>query len=107
MTADSILRAELRTGNDLVISSGAELGTDSIFVITTWRAAIDTEVHVRLAFAGLLVELPARVAELRAAPAGVRVVFDAEARARIAAVCERLRRTDRGINSPRHRHGQR
>jgi DNA-binding response OmpR family regulator len=107
MSKDSdrlILRAEVRSADETVVSSAMELTADSVFVATDWHAAIDTRVAVQLSFPNLLepIELPARVGELRASdapgdPRGIRLVFEpdasADARGTLTALLDRLNRT--------------
>jgi DNA-binding response OmpR family regulator/Tfp pilus assembly protein PilZ len=78
-----IVRAEVRAGDDIVISYGFDLTSSSIFVVTEWHAPIGTPVSLRLSFPRVLepIDLIARVADIRVAgepgePGGVRLTFD-------------------------------
>lgn len=78
-----IVRAELRTGNDSVISYGFDLTSSSVFVVTEWNAPVGTTVSLRLSFPRILdpIDVAARIADIRVAgepgePAGIRLVFD-------------------------------
>jgi DNA-binding response OmpR family regulator len=80
-----IVRAEIRTENECVISCGFDLTSTSIFVVTEWHAAIGTPVQLRLSFPRIFepINVTARVADIRIAgepgePGGVRLVFDPE-----------------------------
>lgn len=59
-----MLRAEIRSASEIVISCGVDLTERSIFVITDWHPPIGTQVTARLSFPTLIapVELAARVA---------------------------------------------
>jgi CheY-like chemotaxis protein len=78
-----ILRAEISTGDETVVSYAYELTPVSVFVVTDWHPPVDAWVAVRLSFPRLLepVELAARVSEVRHAGApgdagGVVLAFD-------------------------------
>ncbi len=78
-----IVRAELRAGNDSVISYGFDLTSSSVFVVTEWNAPVGTAVSLRLSFPRILdpIDVTARIADIRVAgepgePAGVGLVFD-------------------------------
>ena len=78
-----IVRAELRVGNDSVISYGFDLTSSSVFVVTEWNAPVGTTVSLRLSFPRILdpIDVTARIADIRVAgepgePAGVGLVFD-------------------------------
>ena len=78
-----IVRAELRAGNDSVISYGFDLTSNSVFVVTEWNAPVGTTVSLRLSFPRILdpIDVTARIADIRVAgepgePAGVGLVFD-------------------------------
>src|SRR5690242_19035841 len=78
-----ILRAELRRGDDIVISYAFDLTERSAFVATDWFADIGSEVSLVLSFPRLLdsVELAARVEGQcppsgPGAPAGLRLGFE-------------------------------
>jgi DNA-binding response OmpR family regulator len=79
-----ILRAELRRGDDVVISYAFDLTERSAFIATDWIADIGAEVALRLSFPRLLdpVELVARVEDQcppsgPGAPASLRLGFEA------------------------------
>lgn len=78
-----IVRAEIRAGDESVISYGFDLTSISIFVVTEWHAPIGTAVSLRLSFPRILepIDLVARIADIRIAgepgePGGIRLVFD-------------------------------
>ena len=87
-----IVRAELRAGDDPVVSYGFDLTASSVFEalywrlmksITEWHAPIGTPVSLRLSFPRILepIDVVARVADIRVAgepgePGGVRLAFD-------------------------------
>lgn len=78
-----IVRAELRAGNDVVISYGFDLTASSVFVVTEWHAPIGTRVALRLSFPTILdpIDLVAEIADIRVAgepgePGGIRLAFD-------------------------------
>ncbi|MBX3155175.1 MAG: response regulator [Deltaproteobacteria bacterium] len=78
-----ILRAEISTGDETVVSYAYDLTPVSVFVVTDWHPELDTWVAVRLSFPRLLepVELAARVADHRPAgapgdTAGIVLAFD-------------------------------
>src|SRR5262245_43930436 len=62
-----IVRAEIRSSSESVISYGIELTATSIFVMTEWHAAIGTPVSLRLSFPQILepIDLPARISDIR------------------------------------------
>lgn len=92
-----IVRAEVRAGDDTVISYGFDLTASSVFVVTEWHAPIGTQVTVRLSFPRILepIDVIARVADIRVAgepgePGGVRLAFDeADVGARLMSQLER------------------
>ena len=45
-----IVRAEVRAGDETVVSYGFDLTASSVFVVTEWHAPIGTEVSLRLSF---------------------------------------------------------
>lgn len=78
-----IVRAEVRAGDETVISYGFDLTSSSIFVVTEWHAPIGTAVSLRLSFPRILapIDVVARVADIRVAgepgePGGIRLSFD-------------------------------
>src|SRR5215510_11287949 len=78
-----IVRAEIRAGDESVISYGFDLTSSSIFVVTEWHAPIGTAVSLQLSFPRILepIDLMARIADIRVAgepgePGGIRLVFD-------------------------------
>lgn len=93
-----IVRAEVRAGDDIVISYGFDLTASSIFVVTEWNAPIGTPVSLRLSFPRILepVDVVARIADIRVAgepgePGGVRLTFDeADVGARLMAQLEHV-----------------
>jgi len=94
-----IVRAEIRSSGESVVSYGFDLTATSIFVVTEWNAAIGTQVELRLSFPKILdpVEVIARVADIRVAgepgeQAGIKLVFDEAAGdvgARLVSLLER------------------
>jgi DNA-binding response OmpR family regulator len=82
-----IVRAEIRSSSESVISYGLDLTATSIFVVTEWHAAIGTAVSVRLSFPRILepIDLPARISDIRIAGepgelGGIRLTFDGGSR---------------------------
>jgi len=78
-----IVRAEIHSSSESVVSYGFDLTESSIFVVTEWHAAIGTPVTVRLSFPKILepTDVPARIGDIRVAgepgePGGIRLVFD-------------------------------
>ncbi len=96
--SEILLRAEIRSDKETVVSYARELTRSSVFVVTDWRPPIQTEVHLRISFPTLLepLDIDARVVEHRPAhgvgnPAGLAFHFDSPAaREAIAALIERL-----------------
>lgn len=94
-----IVRAEIRSSSESVISYGLDLTATSIFVVTEWHAAIGTAVSLRLSFPRILepIELPARISDIRIAGepgelGGIRLTFDGgsiEATGKLKALLER------------------
>jgi DNA-binding response OmpR family regulator/Tfp pilus assembly protein PilZ len=92
-----IVRAELRAGDDVVISYGFDLTASSVFVVTEWHAPIGTHVSLRLSFPTILdpIDVIAEIADIRVAgepgePGGIRLAFDeAEVGAKLMAQLER------------------
>ena len=103
-----IVRAELRAGDDTVVSYGFDLTASSVFVVPEWHAPIGTAVSVRLSFPRILapIDVVARVADIRVAgepgePGGVRLAFDeAEVGARLMAHLERAGAADPAADRP-------
>jgi len=64
-----IVRAEIRSADEHVISYGFDLTERSIFVVTEWNAPIGTPVSVRLSFPRILepVDVAARIGDIRVA----------------------------------------
>jgi CheY-like chemotaxis protein len=97
-----LLRAEIRSAKETVVSYARELTPDSVFVVTDWRPPIETEVDLRISFPTLVepLDLRARVAEHRAArgigsPAGLAFHFDStEARGAVERLLDRLAMSD-------------
>jgi len=80
-----IVRAEISTENETVVSCAYDLTSTSVFVVTEWHAAVGTPVRLRLSFPRILepTNLTARVGDIRlpgepGEPGGVRLVFDTE-----------------------------
>jgi CheY-like chemotaxis protein len=96
--AELLLRAEIRSPKETVVSYARELTLTTIFIVTDWHPPIDMEVDLRISFPTLLepLEVRARVAEHRPdrgarGPAGVAFSFDAPAaRSAIAELLERV-----------------
>lgn len=81
-----ILRAELHTVRETVLSYAYDLRADSVFVVTDWTAPVDSQLTLRLSLPRILepVELVARVRERRipGAPGelgGLVLAFDPDA----------------------------
>jgi len=93
-----VLRTEIRSDKETVVSYARELTQSSVFVVTDWRPPLATEVVLRISFPSLVepFEVHARVASYRAAagvahPAGVAFQFESQsARAAIALLLERI-----------------
>jgi DNA-binding response OmpR family regulator len=95
-----IVRAEIRTSSESLVSYGFDLTTTSIFVVTEWHAAIGTQVSVRLSFPKILepIDIPARIGDIRVAgepgePGGIRLEFETgsgDVGARLASLLERV-----------------
>lgn len=95
-----IVRAEICSSSERVVSYGFDLTTTSIFVVTEWHASIGTLVSLRLSFPKILepIDVEARISDIRVAgepgePAGIRLVFETESSdvgARLASVLERV-----------------
>jgi DNA-binding response OmpR family regulator len=95
-----IVRAEIRSSNESIISYGIELTATSIFVVTEWHAAIGTPVSLRLSFPRILepIDLPARISDIRIAGepgelGGIRLTFDggsSEVADKLVALLERV-----------------
>src|SRR5262247_2067659 len=79
-----IVRAEIRSSNEHVISYGRDLTATSIFVVTEWHAAIGTPVSLQLSFPRILdppIDIPARISDIRISGepgelGGIRLTFD-------------------------------
>jgi CheY-like chemotaxis protein len=83
---DILLRAEIRSAKETVVSYARELTPTSVFVVTDWRPPIETAVSLRISFPTLVepVDVEARVSEHRAAqgvgrPAGLEFRFESPA----------------------------
>lgn len=81
-----ILRTEIHTARETVVSYGYDLTPTSVFVVTDWHAPLDALVTVRLSFPRALgpVDVAARVAEHRVAgapgePGGLLLAFEPDA----------------------------
>ncbi len=82
-----IVRAEIRSAGECVISYGFDLTERSIFVVTEWNAPIGTPVSVRLSFPRILdpIDVAAKIGDIRVAgepgeQGGIRLDFDDSAR---------------------------
>lgn len=103
-SSELLLRAEIQSAKETVVSYARELTPTSVFVVTDWRPPIETEVDLRISFPTLVepLTLRARVAEHRAAsglgsPAGLSFSFDSsEAREAVEHLLERLGLADPG-----------
>src|SRR5215468_7115693 len=103
-----IVRAEVRAGDDTVISYGFDLTSSSIFVVTEWHAPIGTTVSLQLSFPRILepIDIVARVADIRVAgepgePGGVRLTFDeADVGARLMSQLEHVGAADAAADRP-------
>src|ERR1041384_170121 len=80
-----IVRAEIRTPSDSVISYGFDLTATSFFGAPEWPAAIGTRVALRLSFRKILepIDVTARISDIRIAgepgePGGIRLAFEPE-----------------------------
>ena len=95
-----IVRAEIRSSSESIISYGIELTATSIFVVTEWHAAVGTPVSLRLSFPRILepIDLPARISDIRIAGepgelGGIRLTFDggsSEVASKLVALLERV-----------------
>src|SRR5262245_36511472 len=95
-----IVRAEIRSSSESIVSYGIELTATSIFVVTEWHAAIGTRVALRLSFPRILepIDLPARISDIRIAGepgelGGIRLTFDggsSEVADKLVALLERV-----------------
>ncbi len=81
-----IVRAEITTDTETVVSYGLDLTSTSIFVVTEWHAAVGTAVKLKLSFPRILdpVVVVARISDIRLAgepgeQAGIRLTFDRQA----------------------------
>jgi DNA-binding response OmpR family regulator len=78
-----IVRAEIRSAGETLISYGFDLTERSIFVVTEWNAPIGTPVSVRLSFPRILepIDVAARIGDIRVAgepgeQGGIRLDFE-------------------------------
>jgi CheY-like chemotaxis protein len=78
-----LLRAEIQSAKESVVSYARELTADSVFVVTDWRPPLQTEVSLKISFPSLFepIDLRARVSEHRGArgvgdPAGIHLEFE-------------------------------
>jgi CheY-like chemotaxis protein len=93
-----LLRAEIRSAKETVVSYAREISATSVFVVTDWRPPLETEVSLRISFPTLVepVDVDARVSEHRPArgvgrPAGVEFHFESpSARVAMEKLLERL-----------------
>jgi DNA-binding response OmpR family regulator len=81
-----ILRAEIHTARESIVTYGYDLTADSIFIVTEWRAPTDTRITLRLSVPRALepIDVACRVSEIRAAgnpgeSAGIVFRFDPDA----------------------------
>lgn len=93
-----MLRSEIRSASEIVISCGFDLTDRTIFVVTDWRPPIGTAVSLRLSFPTVVepVELAARVARSCPAgppgePGGVELAFEDTSLEAAAAIAARIR----------------
>jgi CheY-like chemotaxis protein len=107
-TNEILLRAEIRTKKEIVVSYARELTRSSIFVVTDWRPPLQTEVQLRISFPNLLapVDVWASVVEHRPArgvgsPAGLSFRFEGPGAG--AAIDELLGRLQLGSDAPPER----
>jgi CheY-like chemotaxis protein len=98
--SEFLLRAEIRSAYETVVSYARELTKRSVFVVTDWAPPRDTEVELRISFPSLFepIHVRARVSERRGSrgvgsPAGLCFEFEFEsdqARDAVARVVARL-----------------
>ncbi|MBC7978462.1 MAG: response regulator [Myxococcales bacterium] len=81
-----IVRAEIRCGDETLISYGFDLTERSIFIVTEWNAPIGTPLSVRLSFPRILdpIDVPARIGDIRVSgepgeQGGIRLDFERSA----------------------------
>jgi CheY-like chemotaxis protein len=105
LTNEILLRAEIRSAKETVVSYARELTRSSVFVVTDWRPPLKTEVQLRISFPTLLapIDVPASVIEHRPArgvgsPAGLSFRFEAPPDG--GAIEELLGRLDLGSDAP-------
>lgn len=98
-----LVRTEIRSSSETVVSYGLDLTATSIFVVTEWHAAIDTLVSLRLSFPRILepVDILARISDIRIAglpgeTGGITLEFDPESGTAIERLASLLKR----VNSP-------
>ncbi len=95
-----LLRAEIRSARESLVSYAKELTRESVFVVTDWRPPLQTDVRLRISFPSLVdpVEVSARVEAYRGAagvgsPGGLQFSFrfaSADERSALETVVERL-----------------
>ncbi len=108
-----LLRAEIRSERETVVSYARELTTSSVVVVTDWRPPLGTEVVLCISFPTVVepIEIRARVTAHRSAqgvgsPAGVAFTFDVDSAAsghalrQLVEMVER-RLTDAPASTPR------
>lgn len=98
--AELLLRAEIRSAKESLVSYARELTSSSVFVVTDWRPPLHTEVRLRISFPSLVepIDVTAHVSGHRSAagigkPAGIKLAFStesAEARKAIDDVVRRI-----------------
>jgi CheY-like chemotaxis protein len=88
-----LLRAEIRSERETVVSYARDLTKTSVFVVTDWRPPIHTEVHLRISFPTLVepFEIRARVSGHQSAlgvgsPAGLSFSFALDSAAATEAI---------------------
>jgi DNA-binding response OmpR family regulator len=95
-----IVRAEIRSASETVVSYGFDLTDTSIFVVTEWHAAVGTLVSLRLSFPRILepTDVIARISDIRIAGepgerGGIWLEFDTtagDARERLSSLLARV-----------------
>ncbi|HEX8789935.1 MAG TPA: response regulator [Polyangiaceae bacterium] len=109
--ADLLLRAEIRSAKESLVSYARELTSSSVFVVTDWRPPLHTQVDLRMSFPSLVdpIDVTAHVSGHRGAsgvgkPAGIKLTFSKKsdaARRAIDEVIERIARPPAGSSEAR------
>ena len=80
--ADLLLRAEIQSDKESLVSYARELTPNSVFVVTDWRPPLHTAVRLRISFPSLVepIDVTAHVAGHRSTgglgrPAGIKLAF--------------------------------